>query len=82
MYALEGQPKTVEDAVDRMQFFQHSRPGRPPKPKRDVVRAVAQEEALPGPGDVRPFREIQDLQSCIRKLERALQEQPNPKIWI
>ena len=23
MYALDGQPKTVEKAVDRMQFFQH-----------------------------------------------------------
>ena len=82
MYALDGQPKTVKEAVDRMQFFQHSRHGRLPKPMRDVVRAFAQEEALPGPGDARSFREIQDFQSRIRELEKALQErlhaQPNP----
>ena len=27
IYALDGQPKRVEEAVDRMQFFQHSRQG-------------------------------------------------------
>ena len=27
IYALDGQPKRVEGAVDRMQFFQHSRQG-------------------------------------------------------
>ena len=31
MYAFDGQPKTVE-VVDRMQFFQHLRQRRPPKP--------------------------------------------------
>ena len=77
MCALDGQPKTVEEAVVRMQFFQHSRHGRPPKPKRDVMRAVAHEEVVPGPGDARPFREIQDLQSHIRELEGALQERPS-----
>ena len=80
MYALDGHPKTVEETVNRMQFFQHSRHGRPPKPKRDVVRAVAQEEALPGPGVVRPFTEIQDLQSRIKELERALQERLHVQI--
>ena len=81
MYALEGQPKTVEEAVDRMQFFQHSRQGRLPKPKREV-RAVAPEEKPQGTGDGRPSREIRELQSRIKELERALQErtpvQPNP----
>ena len=83
MYALDGQPKTVEETVDRMQFFQHSRQGRPPKPKRDV-RAVTREEELQGTGNGRPSRKIQDLQSCLKELERALQErlpvQPNPTI--
>ena len=32
MYAPNGQPKTVEEAVDLMHFFQHSRQGLPPKP--------------------------------------------------
>ena len=53
-----------------MQFFQHSRQGRLPKPKRDVVRVVALEKASPGTGDVRPSREIQDPQSDIKELER------------
>ena len=75
MYALDGQPKTVEEAMDRMQFFQHSRQGRPPKPKREV-RAVAPEEESPGTGDGRTSREIRDLQSRIKELERALQERP------
>ena len=39
-----------------MQFFQHLRQGRPPHPKRDIARVVAQEEALPGPGDACPFQ--------------------------
>ena len=81
MFALEGQPKTVEEAVDHMQFFQHSRQGRTPKPKWEV-RAVAPEEEPQGTGDGRPSREIRDLQSRIKELERALQErppvQPNP----
>ena len=59
MYALDGQSKTVEEAVDCMQFFQHSRQGHPPKPKHDVS-AVAPEEELQGTGNGRPSREIQD----------------------
>ena len=69
-----------------MQFFQHSRQGRPPKPERDIVRAVAPEEAPSGTGDGRSSREIQDLQSRIKELERALQErppvQPNPPLGV
>ena len=77
MFSLDGQPKTMEEAVDRMQFCQLSKQGRPPKPTRDVVRAaVAPEEVLPRTGDGRPSREIQDLQSRIKELERALQERP------
>ena len=57
-----------------MQFSQHSRQGRPSKPKRDV-RAVAPEEEPQGTGNGRPSREIQDLQSRLKDLERALQEQ-------
>ena len=80
MYALDGQPKTVEEAVDRMQFFQHSRQGRPPK--LCDVRAFAPEEEPQGTGDGCPSREIQDLQSRLKDLERAVQErlpvQSNP----
>ena len=52
IYAFDGKPKTVEEAIDRLQFFQHSRQGRPPKPKRDVVRVVSSEEAPQGLGVV------------------------------
>ena len=44
MYALDGQPKTVEEAVDRMQFYQYSRQFRSPLPKHEVVRTVTLEE--------------------------------------
>ena len=51
------------------------------KPQREV-RAVASEEEPQRMGDGRPSREIRDLQSHIKELERALQEsppvQPNP----
>ena len=50
LFALDGQPKTVEEAVDRMQF---SRQERPPKPTPEVVRAVGPEEAPQGAGDGR-----------------------------
>lgn len=29
LYTLDGNPKTVEEALDRMQFYQHSRRKRP-----------------------------------------------------
>ena len=78
MYSLDGQPKMVEEAVDRMQFLQHSRQGCPPKLKRDV-RAVTPEEESQGTGNGRPSRKIQDPQSRLKELERALQPvQPNP----
>ena len=51
MYSLDGQPKTVEEVLDRMQFFQHSRQGRPPKPKHDV-RAVPPRRSPKGWGMV------------------------------
>ena len=44
MYAIDTQPKTVEGAVDYMQFYQNSRRCRPKLPRPDVVRAVALEE--------------------------------------
>jgi hypothetical protein len=42
LYALDGHPKTVEEAVDRMQYYQHSRQGRPSKSK------VTSGGAIPG----------------------------------
>jgi hypothetical protein len=36
LYALDGQPKKVEQAVDRMQYFQHLRQTKSSKPRREV----------------------------------------------
>ena len=58
-----------------MQFFQHSRQGRTPKPKREA-RAVGPEEESSVMGDGRLSRETRDLQSRIKELERALQKRP------
>ena len=59
MYALDGKPKTMEEAVDRLQFFQHSKQGRPPGPMCDVVKVVAPEEAPPGrSGNPEPHKGI------------------------
>lgn len=46
MYTLDGQPKTMEEAVDHMQYFQHSRQSRPPKPKREAVRSMADKDKV------------------------------------
>ena len=78
---FDGKPKTVEEAVDRLQFFQHSRQGRPPTPKHDVARAQRPQRRHPRDWGW-SCSKIQDLQSRIKELERALQErppvQPNP----
>ena len=42
MYTLDGQPKTVKEAVDCMHFYHNSPQGSPPQ--HDVVRAVTLEE--------------------------------------
>jgi hypothetical protein len=36
IYALDSQPWTVEQVVDRMQYFQHSRQTKSSKPRREV----------------------------------------------
>jgi hypothetical protein len=46
LYALDGQPGTVEQAVDRMQYYQHSCQTKSSKPRRDV-RQVGPEDAPP-----------------------------------
>jgi hypothetical protein len=43
LYALHGHPKTVEEAVDRMQYYQHSCQGRPSKSKVRQVEARSRE---------------------------------------
>uniref|UniRef100_K1P6K3 Uncharacterized protein n=1 Tax=Magallana gigas TaxID=29159 RepID=K1P6K3_MAGGI len=36
----------MEEAVDHMQYFQHSRQSRPPKPKREAVRSMADKDKV------------------------------------
>lgn len=43
MYTLDGEPKTVEEAVYRMEYYQHSRQTKSSRSKRNV-RQVALEE--------------------------------------
>ena len=76
LYALDGQPKTVEEAVDRMQYFQHSRQSRPPKPKREAVRAMADKDkvAEDSQKDGEGENEIKELKSRLQQLENALRE--------
>ena len=73
MYALDGQPKTGEEAVDRMQFYQHSRQFSPSLPKHEVVRTVAVEEDQAKCVEERKFtRELLQLLNRVQDLERAL----------
>ena len=44
MFALDGQPKAVEEAVDRMQFYENSRQFCPSLPKHEAVRTAVLEE--------------------------------------
>ena len=44
MYAIDAQPKTLEGALDCMQFYQNSRRCRPQLPRHEVVRTVVLEE--------------------------------------
>ncbi|XP_056003459.1 uncharacterized protein LOC130046578 [Ostrea edulis] len=66
LYALDGQPKTVEEAVDRMQYYQHSRQTKSSKPRRDV-RQVAQEEAPDFDKELREMRQrLQEIEKELR----------------
>ena len=76
LYTLDGQPKTMEEAVDHMQYFQHSRQSRPPKPKREAVRAMADKDkvAEDSQKDGEGENEIKELKSRLQQLENALRE--------
>ena len=70
MYTLDGQPKTWRRRWTGCSFFS-IRFGRQTKPKRDVVRPVAPEEAPPGTGMVALPGKF-SLLSRIKEFERAL----------
>jgi hypothetical protein len=59
-YALDGQPKTVEEAVDRMEYFKHTHQNRPPKPVACPVE-LRSRESFPQPElQIRPRGVITD----------------------
>ena len=73
MYAIDTQPKTVEGAVDCMQFYQNSRRCRPQLPRLEVVRTVVLEEDHSKSAEERKStRELQELQNRVQDLERVL----------
>ena len=73
MYALDGQPKTVEEAVDRIQFYQHSRQFCSLLPKHELVRTVTLEEDQAKCVEERKSnRELLELQNRVQDLEKAL----------
>jgi hypothetical protein len=60
LYALDGQPRTVEQAVDRMQYYQHSRQTKSSKLRRDVRQV--------GPEDAPPPEEWRELKKQVSEL--------------
>lgn len=70
LYTLDGQPKTMEEAVDHMQYFQHSRQSRPPKPKREAVRSMADKDkvSVDSQKDGEGESEIKELRSRCSSL--------------
>ena len=66
MYAIDTQPKTVEEAVDCMQFYQNSRRRRPQLPGHEVVRTVVLEEDHSKSVEERKStRKLQELQNRV-----------------
>ena len=57
MYAIDGQPKRVEEEVDRIQFYQNYRQFRSPLHKQKVLRTVALEE---------------DQAKCVEKIHQGV----------
>ena len=73
MYTHDGHLKRMEEAVNRMQFFQNSRQFRPPLHKHEVLRTVALEEDQAKCVEKRKStRDLLELQNRMQNLERAL----------
>lgn len=79
LYALDGNPKTVEEALDRMQFYQHSRRRRPSQ--HVAVRQVAEDDdraVESGRDRDGESCEMQEMKRRINQLEEALEERRTP----
>lgn len=79
LYALDGNPKSVEEALDRMQFYQHSRHRRPSH--HVAVRQVAEDDdraVESGRDRDGESCEMQEMKRRISQLEEALEERRTP----
>lgn len=73
MFALDGQSKTMEEAVERMQFYQYSRHFLTPLPKHKVVNTIAFEmDQTKRVEEKKSTRELLEMQNRMQDLERAL----------
>lgn len=70
---LDGQPKTVDEAVDRMQFYRHSRRDRPPCNSYNAVRSLVVDEES-SKRDGKAESQIRELKSRVQHLEKTLKE--------
>ncbi|XP_062615272.1 uncharacterized protein LOC134277010 [Saccostrea cucullata] len=76
LYALDGHPRTVEEAVECMQYYQHSRRHRP-KPSREVRKldsAHYMKQTDPGRINVVAVEELAALRSRIENLEELIRQ--------
>lgn len=71
LHALDGSPKTVEEALDRMQYYQHSRRS---KPHRHATVRELTEEAAWSEGVEADRKSNDEIASRVSKLEEALRE--------
>jgi hypothetical protein len=65
LYALDGKPRAVEQAVDRMQYYVHSRQTKSSKPSRDVRQV--------GPLGCSPARGIARVKEAGQRIGKATQ---------
>lgn len=79
MYALDGNLKPVEEALDQLQFYQQSRRRRPSQHKtvRELVKDYDQTVKSRRETHTES-REMQELKRRISQLEKALEERKTP----
>lgn len=78
LYALDGNPKTVEEALDRMQFYQHSRRRRPSQ--HVTARQMAEDDqTVESRREAdEESRKMQEWHRRISQLEEAVEEIRTP----
>jgi hypothetical protein len=79
LYAVNGQPRTVEQVMDSMQYFQHSRQTKSSKPRREVRK-----EGPDGGHSDEEWKELKkrvgDLQKGMSELVKGLRDRtPSPR---